>query len=1481
MSKRKHFSKALTILLAIVMVVTMMPAMAWAGATPEEEAAVYLKSNYVDNNKIITNGGDSVVKSEDGLQYTVGLKTTSGSTITSLRFKKEASNSSYISGWTTNADKYITAETATSTKSWSITDRPTEMEGDYTFTVTLKLYATGTDKREIDTGGATALASQDFTIVIKSDSKKIVTFKAVDKDTKSVIDNATVKVEKGWSTVIPTEGVYTLEPDDTYTVTATAAGYKEYENLAFSPTESGEVNLPMEAISYSNICFDIKDNSGNQIEGANVKVKKGYYTTVSPDSYGNYKLENGTEYSYTVDATNYTTATGTITPSVDKTVDVILEKNISKYRVFFKVIKADDNTEISGAKIAVTYEEYDDSLEAFDTIDVSVNQDGSFTLKKGTTYNYTITADGFKTSSSTFTPGGNEENIEKIVSIDADVPVDHADQEKVDAIREIFDKETGALRPNFAKDKNIAEMVKSIIRNYEGVNAEGITVVLKSSDNTEYIKEDGTIAYIKNEPSNYGNNSKNVVCTFAFKCNGAEAISSERTVTVGWDCDYFGSKIQAEADSLTWDKIKNANTDQSSIETDLTLPQILTTSARTAWSKLTWTSSNEDVISIEATGYDSLPDNKKGKVTHKEEDAVVTLTATLGANDTLLNTYVEKVSDFKTITKTFTVTVKGTGSSKPTEDELQAILDKYYTERSLTDFTSKKVIDIENCYGDIQLPRYTKIQDEEGKLVFANKEITVESGDTNVISINGYRAIVDFFQDSDKTVELTIKFTREGITVQKVIPITVRTVSEEALEKELAAMEYAKAHYFDGINDGKYIDTEHITGNLHAFREFYIDDSGNPVWVYDVKNQTGKGIIPDDYFEDTWEMEAAGYNEFKSSNPQIVQHENLVIHRDASPQQVTISSLLSSQRYGKFAESHPDNEKLLKLYKQEVSVTVVVLGTTDEKAALKEKISEAEILYETIAEGALPGQYPAGTKNALNAAIKKAQAVLKNNSVLASDVNAAIIELDKAIKTCASSKIQNTTPFTVKVAVRGTGPFKNLIMTVSDVSPQTSVWTVVKTLLDQNKYSYEIKELGGIVYLEAVTDPNGIRLAALDEKNSGWLYTVDGILPDIYMSQYKLTGNESIELYYTSDYTKDQKVEEWLSQVQQCEVTTSKDALTGTNITTTPTEVTVTGDTAKVTVKTENMTEAIKQAKENKSAEIVLNVAASDTKGAETVNIQLDTATVKSVVNDTQAALTVKTENGQVSLDREALTAVVSEAKGATITLEVVKVTNPTDVQKKAAGTNGYVIRLVIKSGEKIISDFNKGKATVTVEIPSKLKDKKVAVIHIADDGKIELLSGKTVKIDGKDYYTFETPHFSAFALVDADELGLEAGGEEASIQRIKELVSDMSLKASSSKTSKKNIKVTLTVDKSTAASIKEIKEMGYTVKYKYYRSTKKASKYQAKITKTTRSFTNTAGKKGTKYYYKARIQVYDKDGNLVAQTALKQCKYAARKWTK
>ena len=335
---------------------------------------------------------------------------------------------------------------------------------------------------------------------------------------------------------------------------------------------------------------------------------------------------------------------------------------------------------------------------------------------------------------------------------------------------------------------------------------------------------------------------------------------------------------------------------------------------------------------------------------------------------------------------------------------------------------------------------------------------------------------------------------------------------------------------------------------------------------------------------------------------------------------------------------------------------------------------------------------------------------------------------------------------------------------------------------------------------------------------------------------------------------------------------------TGSATTTAPTEVKVSGTTAAATVKAENQSEILKQAAEKKSAEIILEVAASDTKGAENVQLQLETSFVKNISDKTNARLILDTANGRVSFDQEALKAIIGEAKGSTIIIEIAKVTKPTEAQKKAAGTNGDIFRLVVKSGDKIISEFNKGKATVRVEIPAKLTDKKVAAIHIADDAKIEQLAGRTLTISGKKFYEFTTPHFSAFALVDAEKLGLEV--EEPQVDA-KALTAKLTPVARSAKTAKKNVKVTVSLDKQDKAIIKELKDAGYTVKYRFYRSTKKAASYKSTVTKKTASYTNTSGKKGTKYFYKVQVRVYDENGKLTAKTALKQCKYASRTWSK
>ena len=99
------------------------------------------------------------------------------------------------------------------------------------------------------------------------------------------------------------------------------------------------------------------------------------------------------------------------------------------------------------------------------------------------------------------------------------------------------------------------------------------------------------------------------------------------------------------------------------------------------------------------------------------------------------------------------------------------------------------------------------------------------------------------------------------------------------------------------------------------------------------------------------------------------------------------------------------------------------------------------------------------------------------------------------------------------------------------------------------------------------------------------------------------------------------------------------------------------------------------------------------------------------------------------------------------------------------------------------------------------------------------------------------------------------------------------------SKTSQKSVKVQVTA-RNNKALISDSKSLGYTVKYQFYRSSKKSAGYKLLKTKTTNTFTNTKGTRGAKYYYKARVLVYD-GKRLVAKSTLKQCSYGVRIWKK
>ena len=306
-------------------------------------------------------------------------------------------------------------------------------------------------------------------------------------------------------------------------------------------------------------------------------------------------------------------------------------------------------------------------------------------------------------------------------------------------------------------------------------------------------------------------------------------------------------------------------------------------------------------------------------------------------------------------------------------------------------------------------------------------------------------------------------------------------------------------------------------------------------------------------------------------------------------------------------------------------------------------------------------------------------------------------------------------------------------------------------------------------------------------------------------------------------------------------------------------------DGTKTTTATVDNTTAgkiVDKAVANKSEEVVVDAtstAAAPAAGT-TTEVALPEKTVQDLAAKTDANVTIKTDAASVALDKEAVDAVAAQA-GTTGTVKLVVETVKTD-----ADIHQVELKLVTSNGA--VTDFKGGNVAVTVKLDAALNAKDVVCVYIDDNGVYHKVNGQK-NADGT--YTFTTGHFSAYAVMSTEEAEKVFAQQDA---KAADLTKALKLQARSAKTSKGNIKVTLNVN---ADDIKALEDLGYTVKYKYYRSTVKAAKYTAKVEKTEKTYTNTTGKKGTRYYYKARVMVYGADGQLAAKTALNQCKYACR----
>lgn len=238
-------------------------------------------------------------------------------------------------------------------------------------------------------------------------------------------------------------------------------------------------------------------------------------------------------------------------------------------------------------------------------------------------------------------------------------------------------------------------------------------------------------------------------------------------------------------------------------------------------------------------------------------------------------------------------------------------------------------------------------------------------------------------------------------------------------------------------------------------------------------------------------------------------------------------------------------------------------------------------------------------------------------------------------------------------------------------------------------------------------------------------------------------------------------------------------------------------------------------------------------------------------------------------------------------------------INKSAAVGKTATITIPVTS-----TNYNAFDLVITAEVTKKTSSggggggsyipvQKPTVVADSNEGKVDLSSdGSTATITPKDGFEIDKVTVNGTDKGAVDKVtGLKTGDKLEVTFKAKDTfdvakyVADLKLVARSSKTAKGNVKVTVTSVTDLDGKVVDLSELtakGYKVQYKFYRSEKKASKYAAKLTKdlTDNSYVNTQGTKGTKYFYKVRVLVFNGD-ELVAQTELKQCKYASRTWSK
>lgn len=741
-------------------------------------------------------------------------------------------------------------------------------------------------------------------------------------------------------------------------------------------------------------------------------------------------------------------------------------------------------------------------------------------------------------------------------------------------------------------------------------------------------------------------------------------------------------KVTMAKDQLTWDLIKGLNTSPSSVTSPLSLPSQITLTDNLGIVSVSWTSDNLNVIANDGT------------ITRPAESTQVTLTATLTAG-----TETDAIS--------IPVTVTPPSSADADASKMASLMDGIASGYTDTYNNSKVIIDMA-AYEDLKPTTTHKLSaDAKQKYVnFVTSAVTHSSaGDTtcalSIISLQGL-----------------------GYDPQQLYPVNSNTAL--SIVTKLNGVTHAESAWnapytLAAYNQGSY--------GTDSYEQVLITK------ILDNQKSNGSWTEWGDSIQTTANM-IVGLSFYRDQGAVQTAIEKAIAY--LSDQQKA-NGTFDAYGYGPDADACANVVMAL--------ATLGINPDTDEDFIKNGNSALDGLLLFALEDNSGFGYQdnntlnPYATEEGFRALIAAAQVMSTGEPYNIYDFSANPVT--PARETGNSSSDKPTTPptnpddgITVTVTIKAdTGYWlRNKSVTVSEGS---TVSVAFVQALEGTGITQAGAEAG---YIRSITK-NGVTLAEFTQgPNSGWLYKVNGELPNVGVTTYTLNAGDSIVLYYTEDWTKDP------SAGSGGGVIPPKPEPPASTLT--PEGSANSKGEATVKVDADAVEDSLAQAeKENASA---LVIAPKVTGQADTVTTQLPLSAAETISQDSDLDLTVQTEDAAVTIPNEALSSIVSQSSGSQTIEVVVKTCDPNTLKDQAAGLdleNAAAVEVTIRSGGSPITTF--GGQTVTIDLPV---DKTVytegaqyKVLVLSADGTVETLTGQCIREQGRLVVRVSTSHLSTF----------------------------------------------------------------------------------------------------------------------------------------